>query len=131
MARQAAITGGVKVEGLREWVKDLQAMGIEVADLKEVFGGIAREAATIAASFAPRRSGTLAASIKGNRAKNSANVKAGSARVPYAGAINYGWSRRNIKGAGFMQKADEVMQPRAERELRAAIDRLIAERNMG
>lgn len=122
--------GGVKVEGLRELVKDLERMGVEIDDLKSVFGDFAQQGASLAASFAPRRSGALAASIKGNRAKNYAAVTAGSAAVSYAPVINYGSPVRNIAPARFMQKADAAMRPRVERDLQAAIDKLIRERNM-
>lgn len=122
---------GVKVEGLSQLVKDLQSLGIEVQDLKEAFSEISGQAAKLAASFAPKRSGALAASIRGDKSKNRANVKAGGARVPYAGAINYGWPRRSISPAHFMQRADDVMRPRAAKDIEAAILRLISERNLG
>lgn len=122
--------GGVRVDGLRELVRDLERVGVEVADLKDAFGQIATRAANLAASFAPRRSGKLAASIRGNRAKNYAAVSAGSARVPYAGPINYGWPKRHIKASGFMQRADDAMRPTVVADLDAAIGRLLAQRGL-
>lgn len=122
--------GGVRVEGLRDLTRSLEAMGVDVVDIKNAFGSIAAKAASLASSFAPRKSGALQASIKGNRAKNAAIVKAGSARVPYAGAINYGWPRRNIPAAGFMQKADDQMRPHVAHDLEVAIERLIAQKGL-
>lgn len=101
-------------------------MGVEVDDLKSAFSSIATEAAQIAASHAPKRSGRLAGDIRGNRAKSKAVVTAGRASVPYAGPINYGWSARNIRPALFMQAADEEMQPKAIQRLEEEINRQIA-----
>jgi hypothetical protein len=88
---------GVRVEGLNKTIKALQGFGVEVQDLKDVFSSIAKEGARLASSFAPVKSGRLAGTVRGNKAKNKAVVIAGKAKVPYAGAINYGWPRRNIR----------------------------------
>lgn len=120
----------VRVEGLNRVVRDLQALGLDVDDLKDAFSGIASEGARLAAAFAPRRSGALAASVRGNRAKSKVVVAAGKARVPYAAVINYGWRKRRIAASRFMQKADEAMQPRALAELDRAIEKRIRERGL-
>ncbi len=86
---------------------------MEAADLKDVMGGIASEGADVARGAVPVRSGRLRKAIKGNRAKAKAVVTAGSARVKYAGPLNYGWARRRIKAKKFMQRADVVMSDRA------------------
>lgn len=121
---------GFHVDGLNQLVRDLQAVGVEVEDLKEAFSGIAREGAEVAAGFAPRLSGRLAGNIRGNRAKSKAVVTAGGASVPYAAPINYGWAAHNISASGFLQKTDEVMQPRALRELESAINTQIRRRGL-
>lgn len=142
----AGISGGVRVEGLNRVVRDLQSLGLELDDLKDAFAEIASEGARLASSFAPKRSGALAASVRGNRAKNKAVVAAGKARVPYAGPINYGWpeGQRNLRAkprrrggwpigiqpSEFMQRADEAMQPRALAELDRAIVKRIQERGL-
>lgn len=104
---------GFEVEGLNAMVRDYQALGVELEDLKDAFADIASEGARIAAGYAPVASGALAGSLRGNRAKNKAVVTAGRARIPYAGAINYGWPARGIAAAGFMQKADEELGPKS------------------
>jgi hypothetical protein len=120
----------LKVDGIRQLTRDLQTVGVDVADLKAVFGGIAKEAATLAAGFAPRQSGRLAASIRGSAAKNYATVSAGGSRVPYVGAINYGWKRRNITGAGFLQRADAAIRPHVLQDLTAAVDKLLRDKDL-
>lgn len=118
---------GVRIEGLNQVTRALLELGLEVDDLKDAFSRVAREGAIIAADLAPRRSGALAATVRGNRAKNKAVVAAGKGRVKYAGVINYGWPKRGIQASSFMQKADEAMRPLAlellEEEINKAIER--------
>lgn len=121
---------GFRVEGLTQVVRALQQMGVDVDDLKGAFSKIADDAAQAAASFAPRKSGRLAGDIRGNRAKSKAVVTAGRSSVPYAGPINYGWPKRGIEPAGFMQRADQVMQPRALDALEDEINRAITRRGL-
>lgn len=123
--------GSVQIEGLNQKIKALQELGVELDDIKEVFAEIAKDGAEVASSFAPVKSGALSDTIRGNRAKNKAVVTAGRARVPYAGAINYGWPARNIAPALFLQKADEEMSDRAPKMLEDGIARLIEERDLG
>lgn len=118
----------VRVEGLNRAVRSLQRAGAEVSDIKDVFAEIAAEGASLAARYAPHRSGRLAGTVRGNKAKNKAVVLAGRARVPYAGAINYGWPKRNIKPANFLARADADLQERVPQMLEDGIQRII-ERN--
>ena len=121
---------GVQIEGLARVVRDLQRLGLDVDDLKGAFGDIARLGANVASSFAPRRTGTLAASIRGNRAKGRATVSAGGGRLAYAGVINYGWAARGIAAAGFMQRADDAVAPKAPDLLIKAINQAIVTRGL-
>lgn len=121
---------GFKVEGLRQMVRDLEAMGVEVEDLKDAFSAIASEGARVAAGFVHSRSGTLAGSLRGNRAKGKAVIAAGGARVSYAGPQNYGWVSRNIPAQGFMQRADQVMAPRAIDLLEQEINDIIRRKGL-
>lgn len=117
--------GSVKVDGLNKTLTALQRFGVEAQDLKDVMAGISAEGARLASSFAPTRTGRLAASVRGNKAKAKAIVIAGRARVPYAGAINYGWPKRGIRPALFMQKADAQLAPRAVEMLEKGLDEVI------
>jgi hypothetical protein len=123
--------GGIKVTGLAKLARDLVALGVEVEDLKSAFGDIADQGARIVSLFTPvGPTGNLRASIRGNRARSSAVVAAGRASVPYAGPINYGWPKRNITGAGFMQKADGAWQHAALQRLEQDINRQIQRRGL-
>jgi hypothetical protein len=120
---------GVRLSGLNETVRALQRAGADVDDLKDTMAEIAALGARTAASLAPKRSGRLSGSIRGNRAKSKAVVIAGRARIPYAGAINYGWPRRSIRASHFLQRADPVIQARAVPMLEQGLDEAI--RNAG
>lgn len=93
------------VQGLREYVRALEQAGVEAGDLKEVFIKIGELVQTDARTLAPKKTGKLGMAIKPTKTKNKASVRAGGARVPYAGAINYGWPSRNIKPSLFLQRA--------------------------
>lgn len=120
-----------RVEGLSALVRQLEQLGGDVEDVKDVMAGIAAKGARLASGFAPRRTGALAASIRGNRAKARAVVTAGTAsRTPYAAVVNYGWPRRNIPANGFMQRADNALQPIALRDLDKGLEQAIRRRGL-
>lgn len=129
MARRG-ITVSTRIDNLNSVVRALQALGLDVEDLKDAFSEIARFGAVEAARFAPKLTGRLAGDVRGNRAKAKAVITAGRVRVPYAGPINYGWAKRGIAPSGFMQKADKAVQPYALRRLEADINRSIRRRGL-
>lgn len=113
------------IEGLRETVRNLEKVGVDVQDLKEVFTDIGRMVANDASVLAPRKSGRLAASIRPTKTKNKAAVRAGSARVPYAGVQNYGWPKRHIGGKNFLQRAINANESKAVRMMEDGLGRII------
>ena len=121
---------GVEVEGLNKVVRGLLEAGVELDDLKDAFAQIASQGADAAARYAPRRTGALAATIRGNKAKNKAIVTAGRAKVRYAGPINYGWTKRNVKSSHFMQRADADLRPRVVQMLEDNINHLLHEKGL-
>ncbi|HWI43268.1 MAG TPA: hypothetical protein VNS81_06580 [Nocardioides sp.] len=116
---------GVKVTGLRETVRELEKIGVEIDDLKDGMARIAAKATQVMQGFIPSRSGKLRASARGNRAKGKAVVTIGRASVPYAAPINYGWPRRNIAPAAFTAKTDAVMDRLAPQMLDDEIDNIL------
>lgn len=110
---------GVHVEGLRDKVRALEAAGVEVAELKDVMGGIASTGAEILAGYLPSRTGRLRGTARGNKAKGSAVVTVGRASVPYAGPIIYGWPKRNIHASQAIEQTDRIMETKAVEMLEA------------
>lgn len=122
--------GGVRVEGLSRKIRQLKDLGLEIDDLKDAFASIAAEASARVARHVPTRTGRLAASVRGNRAQSKAVVRAGKAAVPYAGPINYGWPKRGITPALYMQAGDKEMQPIAVTRLEQGIEQAIRKRGL-
>lgn len=118
----------VTVEGLPELRRSLRQLVGDASDLKAANAAAAATVAAAAAARAPRRSGTLAASVRGNRAVGRATVLAGGAKVPYAGPIHYGWPARGIEGRPFVtdaaQATEPVWLPLYERQLQEAVDKV-------
>lgn len=113
------------VSGLRETVKQLEALGTDVDDLKDTFAAIAAEAVDVMQPLIPSRSGKLRASARGNRAKNKAVVTIGRASVRYAAPINYGWPKRHIRAANFTGKTDKAIEPKVYELLEQGINTAI------
>lgn len=95
-------SSGVAITGLRETIRALERYGVEVADLKAAFGQISDEIVGEARGNVDDDSGALGSTIRAARTKNKAVVRAGSAGVPYAGAINYGWPGHNIEAQDYL-----------------------------
>lgn len=119
------------VEGLREMVRALERLGTEAQDLKEAFTRIGDMVASDARGLVPKgKTGRLAASIKPTKTKNKAAVRVGSARVPYAGVIEYGWPRRNITARPYLKTAIDSNQTKALQLMEDELNRLIQNLNL-
>lgn len=116
----------VQVDGLRELVHDLEKVGVELEDLKDVFGTIAEFAADTAEPFVPYRSGALRSSTRGNRAKNKAVVMFGRGKTSkYVAPILYGWPARNIRGSQTITRTDAILEHQIPRILDEGLDQLL------
>lgn len=112
-------TSGVHVEGLRDKVRALERLGVDVEEVKDVMGEVAAAAARTITPFLPVRTGKLRGSARPNRAKGSAVVTIGRASVPYAGPIIYGWPKRHIESSQAVERTDAVMETKAVELLEA------------
>lgn len=95
----------VKVTGLREVTRSLKQYSGAVDDLKEANARIGSKVAQTAIATTPKLTGRLASTIRSNRAQNRISLKAGGARVPYAGIIEYGWPDRGIEAQPYLRRA--------------------------
>lgn len=125
----AGVELDVKVDNLDALVRRLESTGVKLGELD--FSGIAKVAARVVRSFAPKGpSGKLARSVRPNRTTRRAVVKVGGARVPYAGLINYGWPQRHIKPSKFLQRADLYMRYRAPAMLERQIKTILRSKGL-
>jgi len=119
---------GIYVEGLRETTRALEAAGAEVADLKEVMGSIATEAAEHMRGVVPVGSRLQAGrahvrdTIRPNRAKGKAVVTIGGPKAPHAHVLRASHPSR------FVEATDAHMEGRAAEMLEAGWNE-IAKRN--
>lgn len=114
--------GAIKVEGLRDTIKDLQALGAEKQDFVDINLEAAEILMSAARPLVPVRSGKLLGTMRASKTVQYAQVQLGKAKVPYAAPIHYGWYydrnnfiKKNIKPNPFLAKAlrqnyDEIIK---------------------
>ena len=120
---------GVAIEGLRQTVRSLERFGVEVSDLKAAFKRIGSLVQRDAQARAPKKSGRLAASIWPSNTKNKSILRAGSARVVYAGVQHYG-GYNNIKPHPFLSDAVDANRQKVQEELDKELRSLISKLNL-
>jgi hypothetical protein len=122
------VSAQVRVQGLPKLRRELKAFQGDVEDLKAANAAVSSLVASAASARAPRRSGALAASVRGNRAAGRASVMAGGARTPYAGPIHYGWPARGIEGNAFVVDAAQATEgtwlPKYVQDVQKAADKV-------
>ena len=101
----------VEVEGAKRLRATLKAAGDDLSDLRDVHNRVAGVVTPRARGTAPKRSGTLAGSVRGSGTKTQAVIRAGGARVPYAGPIHFGWPARGIEPQPFISEAAQATEP--------------------
>jgi phage gpG-like protein len=83
----------------------LVALSKGVENLLPLNKELSSELSQKASAMAPRLTGELASSVKGNPSNEKAQILAGSAAVPYAGVQEYGWPEKNIQAQPYMRPA--------------------------
>jgi hypothetical protein len=96
------VNAGFYVVGARELRAAMAAASVAPDMLKDANARVSAFVAAQARSRAPvGATGALASTVRGTRQIGRAVVRAGSARVPYAGNIHYGWPGRPNPGKGW------------------------------
>jgi HK97 gp10 family phage protein len=121
---------GIKVAGLKQAIKALQAIGVPVAEIKAAGSQAGEIVAGQARALAPVRSGALRNSIRVSKALNRVSVSAGNNKsVPYANPIHWGWFKRNIKPQPFFVKALGITRDEVYQNYYRTLDKLIASKS--
>ena len=95
-----------EILGLKEIQRDLRKLGDDTKDeLKDTHKAAAEIVVMGAKRYVPYRTGALANSIRAIATQSSGRVRVGSARVPYAGPIHFGWPARRITPNPFVYEA--------------------------
>lgn len=114
----------VHIEGLREVISKLNKAGADFTDLRE----LNHEVGNIVISNArvPRKSGSVAGSLRAGRGKGKAVVRAGYAKkARYAGVLHYGNPHRKTKGQPFLTDALKRSQGQVIKTYITGIDRIL------
>ena len=104
--------GSVEITGIKALLRDAEAVGVAVTDLKDLTYRLATPIAALAKTLAPRGdTGNLASGIKPSRSKRKVMVHVGSkSRLPYAGVRHWGPDSRS--GPRWLSQAEETLRPR-------------------
>jgi len=94
------VVTGVKetINALNLFVKDMEANN----SLNREIGS---KVSQNASALAPKRTGALSRSVGFEASPLKATIYAGSAAVPYAGVIEYGWPQRNRQAKPYLNPA--------------------------
>lgn len=121
-----AVVGVERIEGLREVQRDLRLLGDDTkTEMKATHLAAAEIVVMGAKRYVPYRTGRLAASIRALATNTSGRVRAGSASVPYAGPIHFGWPLRRIAPQPFIYDALDPRREDIRRLYEERIDELI------
>ena len=126
----------IKITGLSEVQRNLRKLSSDALDLnKTEFLETNKRVAEIiineSKKYVPIRSGALAAAIRNASTKKSAKVRAGSAAVPYAGPIHFGWPSRSIKPNTFLYEAIDARRAEVANRYAELVSDLIVKYDLG
>jgi phage gpG-like protein len=95
----------ISIQGVKEVTDSLNKMARDLESNIELNKELSTTLSQKASALAPKLTGALASSVKGNPSAEKAQILAGSAAVPYAGVIEYGWPDRNIDAQPYLNPA--------------------------
>lgn len=114
--------GQLEIEGLRELQKSLRNLTEDSRnEMKETHRRAGEIVIEGARRYVPVRTGALLASMRSAPTQRQGKVRVGSAAVPYAGPIHFGWPARNIKPNPFIY---EVLDQRRQEVYALYADRI-------
>ena len=96
---------GISIKGVKQVTDTLTKLGKDLESNIELNKELSATLSQKASAMAPRLTGALASSVQGNPSAEKAQILAGSAAVPYAGVIEYGWPDRNIDAQPYLNPA--------------------------
>lgn len=119
-------SGRLQLKGASELARGLRKAGVDMKDLRQVNKEAAQIVVPEAKGLAPKgTTGRLAASVRAGATQKAGVVRVGSKRVPYAGVINYGWPKHNIKPTLFANRAAKNTEPQWTKLYADAVQKII------
>jgi hypothetical protein len=115
--------GRIEVDGIRRLRRELRRADVDLSDLRSVNLQAAQIVAAAAQPRTPHRTGALARSVRAGASRTAGVVRAGGARVPYAGPIHWGWPARHIPAQPWLTDTAADTEPLwADRYMQALED---------
>jgi creatinine amidohydrolase/Fe(II)-dependent formamide hydrolase-like protein len=125
VSRSTKIAGADEVRRKIRNMQDAVSKTAAKSELKTLHGDAAKIVEQDALGRAPVRSGRLRESIRSSGTQKTGVVRAGFARMPYAGPIHFGWAKRNIRPQPFLYDAKDARRDEVVRSVEQGIDALI------
>lgn len=94
-----------EVEGIDKLRKELRQFDGAIDDLKTAHSRAAKVVEREAERRVPVRTGALRSSVRSSGQAKTGVVRAGYARLPYAGVIHWGWPGHNIEANPYLYDA--------------------------
>lgn len=120
----------IQIEGLRKTLRAMESAGVAAQDMKDLMHSLGMIVVAAATPSTPTLSGALAGTLRAGRGKTKAVIRAGGARVPYAGVIHYGWPARNITAKPFLTEAVQSTRARTFAALDEGIGELLQKQGL-
>ena len=102
--------GSIQITNARQFRQAFTKAGGDKDLLKQAGHDVAETVANAGRATAPRLTGRLAGTVRGSGTVTGATVRAGSAAVPYANPIHWGWFRRHIAPDPWLSHAAQSTQ---------------------
>lgn len=122
------MTAGVTVDGMKQLIKTMRQAGEDMADMKDANQAAATVALHGADQLVPRASGRLASSGRTARQAARARFQFGSARIPYAAIVHWGWPARGVPadtyGTDGARKTEPIWTATYTEALQAIVNRV-------
>lgn len=120
----------IQVAGARDLRRALKAIDGGIADLKKVHAAAAEIVELRASELVPVLDGILDSSIRSSGQAAGGIVRAGSAGVPYAGPIHFGWPSRGIAPQPFLYDALDTRTVEVIEVYESRVDMLISKHGL-
>jgi hypothetical protein len=123
--------GKIEIDGLRQVQKALRNVSQESRDdMKETHRQAGQIIVDAATPLVPVESGALLASIKSAPLQRQGRVRLGSASLPYAGPIHFGWPARGIAPNPFIYEVLDGRRAEVSRLYEQRIDEIIKKNDL-
>lgn len=132
-ASDLGYTGGpvkVTVKGIGRLNRALAKAGSDAQNMRDLMHSIGMIAVRDAQGRVPYDTGQLQASIRAGRGKTKAVVRAGGARVPYAGVIHYGTPGGEYSPSPYLLTAIQAQRGRILDRFNQGLDEILRDADL-